>query len=151
MKLQLLKLNDIYKLKVAITMYNINNKIWNIDSQTQPITSINLIHKHQTRLVKKIIYHLLSIRTNLGKSVITFAETKTKIWSEIPKHIKIFQKHQFEKECKKLLLNSYNQFFSHVCLYIFFLFITVFLMLLLLLWFYYVYISYLYIYSVCEH
>ena len=119
MKLQLLKLNDIYKLKVAITMYNINNKIWNIDSQTQPITSINLIHKHQTRLVKKNNYHLLSIRTNLGKSVITFAETKTKIWSEIPKHIKIFQKHQFEKECKKLLLNSYNQFFFS-CVFIYF-------------------------------
>ena len=55
MKLQLLKLNDIYKLQVAIAMYNISNKIWNTDSQTQPITSINSIHKRQTRLVKKII------------------------------------------------------------------------------------------------
>ena len=55
MKLQLLKLNDIYKLQIAIAMYNISNKIWNIDSKTQPITSINTIHKHQTRLVKKII------------------------------------------------------------------------------------------------
>ena len=53
MKLQLLKLNDIYKLQVAIAMYNISNKIWNIDSKTQPITSINTIHKHETRLVKK--------------------------------------------------------------------------------------------------
>ena len=53
MKLQLLKLYDIYKLQVAIAMYNISNKIWNIDSQTQPITSINSIHKHQSRLFKK--------------------------------------------------------------------------------------------------
>ena len=51
--------------------------------------------------------------------MITFAETKTKIWSEIPKHIKIFQKHQFKKEYKKLLLNSYNQFFFS-CVFIYF-------------------------------
>ena len=106
MKLQLLKLNDIYKLQVAIAMYNISNKIWNIDSKTQPITSINTIHKHQTRLVKNNNYHLHSIKTNLGKSMITFAGPK--IWSEIPQHIKILPKHQFKKEYKKLLLKSYN-------------------------------------------
>ena len=85
-------------------MHNISIKIWNIDSQTQPITSINSIHKHRTTLVKENSYHLHSIRTNLGKSMITFAESK--VLSEIPKHIKILQKHQFKKEYKKLLLNS---------------------------------------------
>ena len=53
MELQQLKLNDIYKLQIAITMYNISDKICNIDSKTQPSTCINSIHKHQTRLVKK--------------------------------------------------------------------------------------------------
>ena len=86
--------------------------------------------------------------------MITFAGTKTKIWSEIPKHIKILQKHQFEKECKK----TFTQFIQPIlfsCVFIYFSSVYycffVFLMLLLLLWFYYVYISYLYIYSVCEH
>ena len=106
MKLQLLKLNDIYKLQVAIAMYNISNKIWNIDSQTQPITSINSIHKYQTRLVKKNNYHLHLIRTNLVKSMLTCAGPK--IWNEIPQHIKLLEKHHFKKEYKKLLLNLYN-------------------------------------------
>ena len=38
--------------------------------------------------------------------MITFAGPK--IWSEIPQHIKLLQKHQFKKEYKKLLLNSYK-------------------------------------------
>ena len=76
MKLRLLKLNDIYKLHIAIAMHNISNKIWNINSQTQPITHINSIHKHQTRLGKNNNYHLHSKRTNLGKSMSTFAGPK---------------------------------------------------------------------------
>ena len=86
---------------------------------------------------------------NLGKSMITFAGTRTKIWSEISKHIKILQKHQFEKECKK----TFTQFIQPIffsCVYVFFfclLLFVYFLMLLLLLWFYYVYI--LYLYEVC--
>ena len=118
MKLQLLKLDAIYKLQVAIVINNVSNKIWNIDSQTQPITSINPIHKHQTRLVKKNNYHLHSIRTNLGKSTIAFAGPE--IWSEIPQYIKLLQKHQFKKEYKKLLLNSCNQFFFVMCVFAFF-------------------------------
>ena len=38
--------------------------------------------------------------------MITFAGPK--IWSEIPQNIKLLQKHQFKKEYKKILLNSYN-------------------------------------------
>ena len=71
----------------------------------QPITSINTIHKHQTRLVKKKLPCTFN-KTNLGKSMITFAGPK--IWSENPQHIKLLEKHQFKKEYKKLLLKSYN-------------------------------------------
>ena len=121
-KLQLLKLNDIYKFQLAITMYNISNKIWNIDSQTQPIISINSIHKHQTRLVKQNNYHLHLIRTNLGKSIITFGGPK--IWNEIPKHIKYF---------KNINLKNIKNFYSiyttnfFICVYVFFLCVLLFL------------------------
>ena len=62
---------------------------------------------------------------NLGKSMITFAGTRTKIWSEISKHIKILQKHQFEKECKKNFYSIHTTNFFLMCLCIFLLFITV--------------------------
>ena len=43
--LQILKLSDIYKLKVSIKIYNISNEIWNIQLEKENLNYETLIFK----------------------------------------------------------------------------------------------------------
>ena len=126
-------------------MYNISNEIWNIDGKIQPITSINSIHKNQTRLVQKKLSSN-SIRTNLGKSVIKFVGPI--IWTHKNTLKTSIQKKNIKKFFSIHTTNFFNLrlcIFFCVPLFLFFAIVVVALILLCS------YISYLYTYSICEH
>ena len=95
-KLHLLKLPEIYKLRLIIIMYKINKGTWigNLN-----LTKVDSIHNYKTRLSVNQNFSLPAIRTNLGKNHLV-------LWD--PKHGPIFQmKSKFCHQIylKKLYLN----------------------------------------------
>ena len=105
-QLQILKLCDIYKLQMAITIHNLKNNIWQINNTNYQLSNLNTIHKYNTRISKNSNYYVHSIRTNLGKSSIMFAGPQ--VWQDVPNAIKNYPKHTFKKAYKKFLLQSYK-------------------------------------------
>ena len=51
-QLQILKLCDIYKLQMAITIHNLKNNIWEINNTNYQLSNLNTIHKYNTRISK---------------------------------------------------------------------------------------------------
>ena len=105
-KLKILKLCDIYKLQMGITIHNIKNNIWQINNTNYLLSNLNTIHKYNTRISKNSNYYVHSIRTNLGKSSIMFAGPQ--VWQGVPNEIKNYSKHTFKKAYTKFLLQSYK-------------------------------------------
>ena len=64
----ILKLCDIYKLQMGITIYNLENNIWRINNINYKLSNLSTIYKYNTRIPKK--YYVHSILTNLEKSSI---------------------------------------------------------------------------------
>ena len=68
-QLKILKLCDIYKLLMGITIHNLKKNIWQINNTNYLLLNLNTIHKYtNTRISKNSNYYVYSIRSNLGKS-----------------------------------------------------------------------------------
>ena len=102
-ELNLLKLNDIYRLKVGLAMRRL------IRENSLEINDLSLIstsHSHYTRSAKSNNFFIPSVRTNLGKSSIKFQGPI--IWNTIPNEIKSLSLQSFKSKFRNHLINSYN-------------------------------------------
>ena len=102
-KLNLLKLQDIYQLKVGILMLKINNNSWFGNLNYRKLSSL---HQHNTRQSTSGNFYIPSISTNLGKYCSSFMGPV--IWSNIPKEIKSLSVQLFKKQFSKYLINKYQ-------------------------------------------
>ena len=102
-ELELLKLDDIYKLKIAIAVHNKHNG--NLPGK-QTLVNLTNLPDHNTRLSSKSIFFTPSIHTNAGKSHSIFSGAQ--IWNEVPRDIKSLSKLKFKKAFQKFLLQKYQ-------------------------------------------
>ena len=54
-KVKILKLCDIYKLQMGITIYNLKHNIWQISNTNYLLSNLNTIHKYKTRISLSIM------------------------------------------------------------------------------------------------
>ena len=106
-QLKIIKLCDIYKLQMGITIHNLKNNIWQIMNTNYQLSNLNTMHEYNTRISKNSNYYIHSIRTNLGKSSIMFAGPQ--VWQGVPIEIKNYPKYTFKKAYTKFLLQSLNK------------------------------------------
>ena len=85
-QLNILKLNDIFKLEIAKIMFHYNQKSNIETTKHSQITTIKQLHHHNTRLSSRNSYFLPRKRTETGKQSLTFIGPK--VWQEIPAHLK---------------------------------------------------------------
>ena len=103
--LDILKFDNIFKLKVALFAHKIINDptgIPTIFSGTLPLSSD--CHSHYTRFVSDLNYHRPQINNNYGAS--TFSFFALKIWETIPLELKKLCYYHFSKHFRLYLLNS---------------------------------------------
>ena len=102
-KLHLLKLPEIYKLRLIIIMYKINKGTWigNLN-----LTKVDSIHNYKTRLSVNQNFSLPAIRTNLGKKSFSFMGPQA--WSNISNEVKILPPNLFKKTVLKSMLETYK-------------------------------------------
>ena len=103
--LDILKLDNIFKLKVALFAHKIINNptgIPTIFSGTLPLASD--FHSHYTRFVSNLNFRRPLIHNNYGASTFTFIASK--IWETIPLYLKKLYYYPFSKQYKLYLLNS---------------------------------------------
>ena len=103
-KLNILRLKDIYELKLAIMIHKIH-KGFKID-KTKNLTKIEHIHSHNTRLSKSHNYYTNFRKTNIGQS--TPIINGTKIWRNIPEDIKNSSTTCFKSKFTKILIDKYS-------------------------------------------
>ena len=102
-ELNLLKLNDIYRLKVGLAMRRL------IGENSLEINNLSLIstsHNHYTRSAKNNNFYLPSVRTNLDKSSIKFQGPI--IWNTIPNDIKSLPLQSFKNKFRNHLHSNYS-------------------------------------------
>ena len=107
--LDILKFDNIFKLKVGLFAHNIINDptgITTIFSGTLPLASV--CHSHYTRFVSNLNFHSPQINNNYGAS--TFSFIASKIWETIPLEFKKLCYYRFPKHFKLYLLNSQSFF-----------------------------------------
>jgi len=85
-KLNLLTLNDVFKLEIAKVMHNIENNERLPDYISKNFERVNWTHSYNTRHSNKGNYVLPKIRTETGKKSIVYWGPK--IWQEVPPDIK---------------------------------------------------------------
>ena len=71
-------------------------------SDIEPLTHI---HHHRTRLSTTLNYFIPSIRTNLGKAMISYIGEW--VWNEVSQEIKLLPKNKFKKVYQKYLISLY--------------------------------------------
>ena len=101
----ILKLDNIFKLKVALFAHKIINDakgIPTIFSGTLLLASD--FHSHYTRFVSSLDFHRSQINNNYGAS--TFSFIASKIWATIPLELTKLCHYRFSKHFKLYLLNS---------------------------------------------
>ena len=81
--LNLLTITDIFNLKSAISIHNIQHNNFTGSSNLIPLKHI---HQHNTRLSSKNNFYQQQVVTNLGRS--TFSSAGIKFWRSIPEDIK---------------------------------------------------------------
>ena len=92
-QLKILKLCDIYKLQMGITIHNLKNNIWQINNTNYQLSNLNTIHKYNTRILNNSHFYIHLLRTNFKKSSIMFAGPQ--VWQDVPNEIKNYLKHTF--------------------------------------------------------
>ena len=102
-KLNILKLTDIYNLKLGILFHNIiNNKF----TGTNNLISLNSVHNHNTRLADTNNFYQTFSNSNLGLS--SYAMAGLKFWRVIPSDLKSYSLTRFKFRLKQFLLNKYR-------------------------------------------
>ena len=105
--LGILKLENIYRLKVSLFTYKLKN-----DKSNTPAVLLNIltpaseIHSYNTRYVANQNFFKPSVRTNYGRS--TFKFSAIKIWESVPPEFKRFPYMLFKKRYKRFLLSTQN-------------------------------------------
>ena len=101
-KLNLLKLEDIYKLKLGTMMLKIKNKSWQGALNYKEIQSI---HSHKTRLSTSNNFYIPYVSTKTARFSSYFMGPT--FWSTIPNDIKALPQHLFKSNYTKHLINLY--------------------------------------------
>ena len=101
-ELDLLKLKDIYQLKVGLAMRRMLREGSMANSSSLLINS----HTHSTRSSKNNNCFIPTVRTNLGKSSINYQGPI--IWNSIPKEIKSLSLYSFKKKFCSHLIKNYS-------------------------------------------
>ena len=105
--LEILKFENIYRLKVSLFTHKFKN-----DKSNTPAVLLNIltpsseIHPYNTRYAANQNFFKPSARTNYGVS--TFKFSAVKIWESVPSELKCFPYLLFKKQCKKILLTTQN-------------------------------------------
>ena len=102
-KLQILKINDMYKFEIGKIMHKISNNLYSHISKLFVIT--DQIHSHNTRQNTKKNYFLPRVHTFQAQKSLHYYGAK--LWNEIPKPIKESTFFKFKKELKVNLLSQY--------------------------------------------
>ena len=103
--LDILKFDNIFKLKVALFAHSIINDptgIATIFAGILPLTCD--YHSHYTKFVSNLNFHRPQINNNYGAS--TFSFIASKIWETIPLEFKKLRYYRSSKHFKFYLLNS---------------------------------------------
>ena len=106
--LQILKLEDIYKLQIGKLMHKI---IKNKNTTAESLTPLTDVHTHNTRSRQKENYYLPAVRTNLGKT--SFSYNGPKIWNSFPTKVRNSSDFCFNKSLKHYLLQQYKHYKRH--------------------------------------
>ena len=104
LKLNILKLQDIYKLNLSLLFHKIHNN--EIVGQHN-LTNITSIHSHNTRLSHNINYFTNYHKTNIGRS--TYSAAGNKIWTSLPSNFKNKSYNTFKQDYKNLLIQNYQE------------------------------------------
>ena len=102
-KLNILKLQEVYTLRVSIIMYQINFGSWIGDLNMKKITTI---HNYETRLSSNENYCNPQVSTNMGKNSFTYVEPK--VWAGIDIEVKKLPLKEFKKTFAKTLIEQYK-------------------------------------------
>ena len=102
-KMKMLKLVDIFKLKICTLVQHVKNNNIVGDLLIRPLSHT---HKHFTRLQKRNNFYIPSSNTNLGKT--SFNYLAPKMWQEVPEHIKNINSNRFKFQLKKYFIKLYD-------------------------------------------
>ena len=103
--LTILKLDNIYKLKICCFIHRMRNETDSIpDIFLDVLTPASRIHNHNTRFVSNLNYFRRRVSTNLGKT--SFKLSAPKIWETVPPGLKCLPYRKFKKEWKSCLLTN---------------------------------------------
>ena len=100
LKLNLLKLPEIYELQIGRLM-----KKQNVKNTSQNILSLSTVHSYNTRSTSKKNYFIPSVKSNIGKTSLNYYGPV--IWNLLPTKIKSASEFQFKPLLKQHLLNKY--------------------------------------------
>ena len=94
--LGILKLENIYKLKVSLFTHRLKNDTSNTrDVLLNILTPVSEIHSYNTRYAANQNFFKPSVRTNYGTSAFKFSATK--IWESVPLELKCIPYMLFKK------------------------------------------------------
>ena len=102
--LKMLKLKDVYKLKVCTLVKQVNDN--NLCGDLN-LTNLDSIHNYNTRIRHNANFYLHPVKTNLGKNA--FSYIGPKFWQSVPNHIKPLPIQSFKYKLKKHLLGLYEE------------------------------------------
>ena len=104
-RLQVLKINDLYKLETAKFMHQFSDKSLPAPFEKH-FTRTTFVHCHSTRTSERNDYFLPHFSTFCLQRSTTFSEVK--IWNSIPCKFKNLSLKKFISEYKLHLINQYN-------------------------------------------
>ena len=102
--LEILELNNIYKLRIALFVHKIQNDKKGIPAIfSDALTPASEIHSHNTRYAWSQNFYRISTRTTYRQSTFQFAASK--IWESVPISLKKLPYNSFKKQCKQLQIS----------------------------------------------
>ena len=102
LKLNLLKLEEIYTFKLGLIMHKQIKGNSNLELNFSLISST---HNYRTRLNDGTNFYISTANTNLGKTAFSYAGPN--IWNSIPNDVKTSSLFSFKFALKKYLLKKY--------------------------------------------